>query len=50
LQKAGGSAAFHLLPAFGTEGHTFIEDGEAAPVWTPLVEKFLSNTGNLATQ
>lgn len=42
FQRAGGRAEYHLLrPALG-EGHIFIEEAAAVPLWSPLLEKFLA--------
>lgn len=38
---AGGRAEYHLLPPVGTDGHNLIQLREAAPLWTPLLERFL---------
>jgi len=38
---AGGSAEYHLMPSFGTEGHFFIDSPDAIPQWSPLVSQFL---------
>jgi dienelactone hydrolase len=38
---AGGSAEYHLMPPFGSEGHFFIGSPEAIPQWAPLVSQFL---------
>ena len=38
---AGGSAEYHLMPPFGSEGHFFIDSLEAIPQWSPLVSQFL---------
>ena len=38
---AGGSAEYHLMPPFGSEGHFFIDSPEAIPQWSPLVSQFL---------
>ena len=38
---AGGSAEYHLMPPFGTEGHFFIDSPDAIPQWSPLVSQFL---------
>jgi dienelactone hydrolase len=38
---AGGSAEYHLMPPFGTEGHFFIDSPDAVPQWSPLVTQFL---------
>jgi dienelactone hydrolase len=39
--EAGGKAEYHLLPAFGSDGHFFIGSPDAIPIWSPLVTKFL---------
>jgi dienelactone hydrolase len=38
---AGGSAEYHLMPPFGSEGHFFIGSPNAIPQWSPLVSQFL---------
>ncbi len=38
---SGGRAEYHLLPAFGSEGHLLIGSSSAIPLWAPLVSKFL---------
>jgi dienelactone hydrolase len=38
---AGGSAEYHLMPPFGSEGHFFIGSPDAIPQWSPLVSQFL---------
>jgi dienelactone hydrolase len=38
---AGGHAEYHLMPPFGSEGHTFIDSAESIPQWSPLVSQFL---------
>ena len=38
---AGGSAEYHLMPAFGNEGHIFIDSPDSIPQWSPLVSRFL---------
>ncbi len=38
---AGGDAEYHLMPAFGNEGHFFIDSPGAIPQWSPLVSQFL---------
>jgi dienelactone hydrolase len=38
---AGGSAEYHLMPPFGSEGHYFIDSPDAIPQWSPLVSQFL---------
>jgi dienelactone hydrolase len=40
---AGGSAEYHLLPPFGSDGHFLIDSPEAIPLWAPLVAAFLDN-------
>lgn len=42
FRGAGGNAEYHLLQAFGTEGHLLIESREAFALWAPLIEKFLA--------
>jgi dienelactone hydrolase len=39
---AGGKAEYHLLPPFGDDGHFLIGSAASIPIWSPLVEKFLS--------
>jgi dienelactone hydrolase len=39
---AGGKAEYHLLPPFGDDGHFLIGSAESIPIWSPLVERFLS--------
>jgi dienelactone hydrolase len=38
---AGGSAEYHLMPPFGSEGHIFIDSPDSIPQWSPLVSQFL---------
>jgi dienelactone hydrolase len=38
---AGGSAEYHMLPAFGSDGHFLIGSADAIPLWAPLVSRFL---------
>ncbi len=38
---AGGDAEYHLLPAFGNDGHFMINSADAVPLWAPLVSQFL---------
>ena len=40
---AGGSAEYHLMPPFGSDGHFFIDSPDAIPQWSPLVSQFLHN-------
>ena len=39
--NAGGSAEYHLLPPFGSDGHFLIDSPDAIPIWAPLVGAFL---------
>jgi dienelactone hydrolase len=43
--RAGGSAEYHLLPPFGSEGHYFIDSPDSVPLWAPLVGPFLDKHG-----
>ena len=38
---AGGNAEYHLLPAFGSEGHFLVSSPDGLPLWTSLVGAFL---------
>jgi hypothetical protein len=38
---AGGSAEYHMLPPFGSDGHFLIDSANAIPLWAPLVSQFL---------
>jgi len=38
---AGGHAEYHMLPAFGNDGHFLIDSPDGVPLWAPLVTKFL---------
>ena len=38
---AGGNAKYHMLPAFGDDGHFLIDSADAIPLWAPLVSQFL---------
>ena len=38
---AGGNAEYHLLPAFGSDGHFLVSSPDSLPLWTPLVGAFL---------
>ena len=38
---AGGMAEYHMLPAFGNDGHFLIGSADAIPLWAPLVGPFL---------
>jgi dienelactone hydrolase len=41
-RAAGGRIEFHLLPAFGSDGHRLLASREGVPIWSPIVEKFLA--------
>ena len=41
--KAGGTAEFHLMPAFEKNGHNLFAKG--IKLWTPLVDRFLDEHG-----
>jgi dienelactone hydrolase len=38
---AGGSAEYHLMPPFGSDGHFFIGSPDAIALWSPLASQFL---------
>jgi hypothetical protein len=38
---ASGDAEYHLMPPFGSEGHFFLDQADAIPLWAPLVARFL---------
>jgi dienelactone hydrolase len=38
---AGGNAEYHLLPAFGSDGHFMLDSKDATHIWAPLVSEFL---------
>jgi hypothetical protein len=38
---AGGNAEYHLLPAFGNDGHFMVDSRDATQIWAPLVSEFL---------
>jgi dienelactone hydrolase len=40
---AGGKAEYHLLPAFGVEGHLLVDYPQAVDVWAPIVKRFLAD-------
>jgi hypothetical protein len=44
---AGGRAAYHLLPAIGTDGHRLVSLEPGVPLWRDPVEAFLRETGVL---
>lgn len=39
--EAGGNAEYHLLPAFGGDGHFLVGSPDGIPLWEPLVSEFL---------
>ena len=41
--EAGGTAEYHLLAPFGSDGHFLIDSPDAIPLWAPLVSQFLEN-------
>ena len=47
---AGGNAEYHLLPAFGNEGHFLIDSADAVPLWAPLASQFLEKHSAMAHQ
>ena len=44
---AGGDAEYHLLPAFGNDGHFMIDSADGVPLWAPLVSQFLEKHSEL---
>src|SRR5262249_44419180 len=42
FRGAGGNADYHLLPPFGTNGHGLVTSEEAAGLWRPIADKFLT--------
>ena len=42
---AGGNAEYHLLPAFGSDGHFLVTSPDSIPLWAPLVGPFLDKHG-----
>jgi hypothetical protein len=41
FRRAGGIAEYHLLPAFGEDGHFPMFSASAVPIWAPIVARFL---------
>jgi dienelactone hydrolase len=39
---AGANAEYHLFPPHGGDGHFFVDSADAVPIWSPLVDDFLS--------
>jgi dienelactone hydrolase len=42
FRDAGGRADFHLLPPLPEDGHRLISSDAAAPLWTPILDRFLA--------
>lgn len=40
-RTAGGRIDFHMLPAFGDDGHALLPNPRGAATWGPLVERFI---------
>jgi dienelactone hydrolase len=40
-RAAGGLVEFHLLPAYGDDGHFLVHAAAAAPLWAPKLKSFL---------
>jgi dienelactone hydrolase len=47
---AGGDAEYHLLPAFGDDGHFLIDSKDGVPLWAPLVSQFLEKHSAMAQE
>ena len=47
---AGGNAEYHLLPAFGNDGHFLIDLADAVPLWAPVVSQFLEKHSAMAQE
>jgi dienelactone hydrolase len=45
FRAAGGRAEYHLLPAYGAEGHRFVEAPESMIAWAPILRDFLTRVG-----
>jgi dienelactone hydrolase len=43
FRAGGGRADYHLLPAFGIDGHRTLEIAAARDAWAPIVAEFLAN-------
>ena len=43
FRAAGGRIEFHLLPAFGLDGHMLLGARNGVEVWAPVVEEFLKS-------
>jgi dienelactone hydrolase len=42
FKAEGGAVDYHLLPAFGEDGHFMIDHESAVEIWAPLVSRFLA--------
>jgi dienelactone hydrolase len=42
FRAGGANVEYHLLPAFGAEGHYLIDSPEAVAIWSPIVAGFLA--------
>jgi dienelactone hydrolase len=42
FRSGGADVEYHLLPAFGDEGHYFVDSPEAVAIWAPIVTRFLA--------
>lgn len=40
--QAGGRAEYHLVQAFGADGHLLVDSADAISIWEPLVNDFLA--------
>jgi pimeloyl-ACP methyl ester carboxylesterase len=45
FQKAGGKVKLVMLPPFGKDGHSFLFNERALPLWIEEVDKFLAEIG-----
>ena len=43
-RSKGGRMDYHLLPAFGDDGHRLFAARDGVPLWGPVVEDFLKTT------
>jgi hypothetical protein len=42
FRSGGADVEYHLLPAFGAEGHYFVDSPDAVAIWAPIVTRFLA--------
>jgi dienelactone hydrolase len=42
---AGGRAEMAFLPPFGDDGHALFRQSSAIPIWAPIVDRFLKESG-----